>query len=64
MIAEVKSSVSVTLVLSEEEASWLRGVMQNPLYNVPLEEEDPVDNAMRRTFFTALSNKYNTPVGN
>jgi hypothetical protein len=43
----------ITLVLTEAEAAWLHGNMQNPLGDVTLQEEDPYDNAMRRRFFEA-----------
>lgn len=42
------------LTLQEEEAEWLRGVMQNPLYGQTPEEESEEDNRMRRAFFDAV----------
>lgn len=45
--------VVITLVLTEEEAQWLHGTLQNPLNGVSLQNEDPLDNAMRRRFFEA-----------
>jgi len=44
---------TVTLTLSEDEARWLKGALQNPLGTTP-DEEDPKDGAIRRTLFTSL----------
>lgn len=49
MQATKEPSVVVTLELSEEEALWLKTVMQNPVG-----DEDSYHRGMRRTFFDAL----------
>jgi len=42
------------LELNEEEASWLRGLMQNPIHVNALDEEEDEDREMRRKFFDAV----------
>lgn len=54
-------NVTTTLVrrihldMTEEEAAWLHGVMQNPLHNTPDSMEDPQDARMRQLFFQATT---------
>lgn len=56
MEAKVKTDVSVVLTLTECEARWLRGMMQNPI-NTTYEEENQFDSDMRKLFFDELTNK-------
>lgn len=51
---EVKTVKSIILDLNEDEAKWLKGVMQNPLNGKAPDEEDPIDKAIRYKFFGAL----------
>lgn len=51
MKAEVKQEVTVTLRLSEAEARWLKGNVQNPFRDGP---EEPEDAKMRQVFWDAL----------
>ena len=51
-----KTSVTVTLQLTEEERRWLHNVMQNPLYGCCLTEEEPEDSEMRHKFFDHTRN--------
>jgi hypothetical protein len=48
-----KMETTVTLVLTEVEARWLNAQVQNPLHNLLLEQEDPLDTQMRSVFFHA-----------
>lgn len=50
MEVEVKVVKTVTIVLNEREAKWLKSVMQNPL-STP---EAELDKEMRHTFWDAL----------
>ena len=55
MKANIKKTTTYNLELTEAEAAWLRGVMQNPLYDVDTEEEHPHDAEFRESFYNALS---------
>ena len=44
------------LELNEEEAKWLRSVMQNPLWGQTPAEEENYDSDMRGAFFNAVKN--------
>ena len=46
----VKTTTEVTLVLQENEVTWLKRVLQNPI----MEIEEPGDSAMRHSLFNAL----------
>ena len=50
MKAEFEKTYTITLVLEQDEADWLMGLMQNPMY----EDESEKDKAMRYTFFNTL----------
>jgi len=54
MRSTIKQSYKATLYLDEEEAAWLKGVMQNPLTGGQT-REDPKDYRMREKFFKALT---------
>lgn len=49
MESKVSKKVTVTLVLSEEEAAWLHALVQNPL----VDGESEQDTEMRKKFFYA-----------
>ncbi len=51
--ANIETTRKITLCLSEEEARWLRAIVQNPMDVTPA-EESPIDSKMRRTFWDAL----------
>lgn len=51
----IKSTKIVTLILTEEEATWLRSVLQNPLNGVTPLTEDEVDRTFRISLFESLS---------
>jgi len=53
--AKKSNVVTYTLELSETEANWLRGIMQNPLYDIEPADESPLDTEMRESFWNALS---------
>ena len=45
---------TITITLDQEEAEWLRGVMQNPLHDEHPDEESARDREMRSRFFFAV----------
>ena len=47
--------ITITLVLNEEEAQWLQGIMQNPLFGEYPDQEDPKNSDMRKRFWDALN---------
>lgn len=49
--ATVETIKIVKLELSEDEAKWLKAVMQNPL----VEDESPTEQRFRQLLFTALN---------
>ncbi|MFA6199099.1 MAG: hypothetical protein WC679_01670 [Bacteroidales bacterium] len=44
------------LTMNELEMNWLKGIMQNPLYNETPETEEAQTRRMRSTFWQALNN--------
>ncbi|MDD5220628.1 MAG: hypothetical protein PHV11_08685 [Candidatus Bipolaricaulis sp.] len=44
----------IHLILTQEEALWLKAQLQNPLHNQSPSEETPQDAEMRGRFFEAL----------
>ena len=52
MDATTQTTKIINLVLTEDEATWLKNYMQNPF--VPSDEEDPDEMRMREKFFTCL----------
>jgi len=62
MKCSVQVEKTYTLELTEEEARWLRGLVQNPIPNQKNPEgrpelEDEYDMDMRRRFWDALNSK-------
>ena len=57
MKAEVETAVKVTVSLTEEEARWLKAVMQNPVRHAfsPDGDEDAVSATHRRELFNTLN---------
>lgn len=51
--SEWREEVYLTLVLSEEEAHWLKCIMQNPLHGQNAANELTEDAEMRLKFFNA-----------
>ncbi len=51
MISKIEQLVTVTLQLNEDEAKWLKGIVQNPLHNG---EETKTDTHMRQELWLAL----------
>jgi hypothetical protein len=49
-----KTSISITIELSAEEAKWLKAVMQNPLKGESPVEEDDGNFTKRSEIFTTL----------
>jgi hypothetical protein len=56
MKATKETVVSIVLELDEEDAHWLRGVMQNPLHGQEPGEEDPEEQRRRHDLWTELNN--------
>lgn len=55
MESEIENTTVVTLRLQEDEALWLRGLVQNPIYAYEKPEDEPEeDMKMRGRFFEAL----------
>jgi len=52
MKTEIKTTY--TLTLGEDEAKWLRGLVQNPIYVENPEDEPDMDAEMRHRFWLAL----------
>jgi len=52
MKTEIKTTY--TLTLGEDEAKWLRGLVQNPIHVNNLEDESDIDSKMRHKFWLAL----------
>ncbi len=46
---------SYIIKLSTEEACWLKGIMQNPLFDQTPEDEDPFDREIREKLFHGLN---------
>jgi outer membrane protein assembly factor BamE (lipoprotein component of BamABCDE complex) len=59
MKAIKRKEIQVTLILDEEEAKWLKSLVQNPLKAdtspKAFENEDPKSAEMRKTFWEALT---------
>lgn len=56
MKSQRKIAITYILELNEEEASWLRGIVQNPLFDYEDLEEEPLrDKEMRLKIFDALN---------
>lgn len=53
--SEIKQSRTVTLELSEDEARWLKGIMQNPI-GCEYDHELIEDQKHRASFWKALEN--------
>lgn len=51
---KIHTMKTYVLELNEEEAIWLRGLMQNPLYNLSPDQEENSNNRMRMAFFNAV----------
>ena len=51
---KVHTMKTYVLELNEEEATWLRGLMQNPFNGQSPDEEDKRDSQLRRAFFDAV----------
>ena len=51
---KTKVEKQIVLTLNEEEARWLKGILQNPLWVDSPDEEDPYDRAMRGKYWDAL----------
>jgi hypothetical protein len=54
MKATKKKKVTIILELDEEEATWLRQIMQNPINCDHPSQEEIYDGKMRKDFFEAL----------
>lgn len=52
MEARLETKTKMALILSEKEATWLQGYLQNAIGY--LHEEDEEDTIMRREIFTGL----------
>ena len=55
MEARTQKEIFHTLVLSNDEASQLKGIMQNPLHGENLENEESKHKEMREIFWDGLN---------
>ncbi len=55
MKMQIKKEIRHTMVLNNNEAKWLKAMMQRPLYSETLENEDPKNKKMREAFLKGLS---------
>ena len=53
---KVETQITTKLILTEREATWLKGQMQNPLYKTNPDNEEHLDKEMRMRFFAMLPN--------
>ena len=51
---ESKTTKYLELTLSETEAKWLKGIMQNPLFVENLDDESSIDTEMRYRFWKTV----------
>jgi hypothetical protein len=51
---KIVTETLITLSLTQEEARWLKGIVQNPIATT-LEEEHPQDREIRKSFWDALA---------
>ena len=54
MLAETKKQVEIILHLSENEAIWLRDIMQNPIHVEHPDDEDGINKRYRYDCFITL----------
>ena len=54
METKARRDIEITLIMTEKEAIWLKGVMQNPLHSKNPIHESLDDKQMRSIFFEAL----------
>lgn len=47
----------LTMIMTYEEATWLKSVFQNPIGGKDLEDEDALDTKMRSMFWNLLDNE-------
>lgn len=56
MKTTVDKKLEITLILNEEEAEWLKAVVQNPIgVSYEFGDESEADGHMREKFFNAIS---------
>lgn len=51
-----KVKIEITIVLTEEEARWLKGLVQNPIPHEPEEPETMQDRKIRESLWKCLNN--------
>lgn len=64
MKGSIETTTTVKLELTQDEANWLRGIMQNPLHGQNPSEEVDYDRSMRMLFWNVLNkgvDPINTP---
>jgi hypothetical protein len=50
-----KEKIEITLNMSEDEAEWLKNIMQNPLYDCDISTEGHQDRINREKLFASLA---------
>lgn len=56
MKSKINTKTTILLELEEDEAKWLRDLLQNPLHGLSPDEEPAEDRMMRGLFFRNLEN--------
>ena len=56
MKSTTKTITITTLELDQDEAAWLKSIMQNPLFAELPEDEDPRHQKMREKMWNAMNN--------
>jgi len=54
MKSNISKTITVEFTLNEEEAVWLKGLVQNPIGGVNPEDENEQDRKMRHKFWDVL----------
>ena len=54
MDVKQQKEITYTLNLNEKEARWLKGLMQNPIFDESPEDEPANKRAMRKVFWEGL----------
>lgn len=54
MKAKKRKEIEVTIIMSEFEAKWLKGIMRNPFYGQEPKNERDQDRKMRKMFWDIL----------
>ena len=54
MKCNISKTIKIEFTLNEEEAVWLKGLVQNPIGGINPDDENEKDRRMRQIFWDAL----------